>query len=122
MLPYIDRLATYFEKSYKEKSPVNVSDSFFWFCWDVMGETTFGKSFDMLQNEDWHEAITMLRRALSILGPVTPAPWAFHIAFKYLSGRWVVRDWEAMKQMCRDLVEERLQVSLLLPHYGQPRY
>lgn len=110
MFPYINQLDKYVETAYIQGQPVNVSDVFFWFCWDVMGETTFGKSFGMLQNEQWHDAIVMLKRALTILGLFTPTPWAFHIAFKFLSGRWVVRDWQEMKKTCYRLVKERLNV------------
>lgn len=110
MLKYVDQLDHYLEKAVFQARPVNVSDVFFWFCWDVMGETTFGKSFNMLEDERWHDAIVMLKRALSILGPMSPAPWAFHIAFKYLKGRWVVRDWQMMKQTCYSIVDERIKV------------
>ena len=114
MFPYVDQLDKYVGRAHDRGLPVNVTDVFFWFCWDIMGETTFGKSFGMLQKEQWHEAIVMLKRALSILGPVTPTPWAFHVAFKYLSRRWVVRDWQEMKKTCYQLVKERVNVRLYL--------
>ena len=117
MLDYVDQLDAVIERQHQSNTAVNVSDVFFWFCWDVMGETTFGKSFDMLKDERWHASIAMLRRALTILGPVTPTPWAFHIAFKFLKRHWVVHNWREMKKTCYKLVRERLSVGVDLARF-----
>ena len=54
--------------------PVNVSSLFYWFTFDVMGEFVFARSFGMLQNEEWHFAVIMLRKAMRLLGPLSLVP------------------------------------------------
>lgn len=90
--------------------PVNVSLWFYWFTFDVMGEFAFAKPFGMLQHEEWHVAVVMLRKAMRLLGPLSPVPWLAQIGFNLVPWLWVVRDWLAMLVWCRERMSERIKV------------
>ena len=90
--------------------PVNVSLWFYWFTFDVMGIFAFARSFDMLHKEEWHVSVVMLRKAMRLLGPLSPVPWLAQIGFNLFPWLWVVRDWLAMLAWCRDRMSERLKV------------
>jgi hypothetical protein len=53
---------------------INVSSWFYWFIFDVMGEFAFARSFAMLEDEEWHFAVVTLRKAMRLLGPMSPVP------------------------------------------------
>ena len=89
---------------------INVSLWFYLFSFDVMGEFAFGKSFNMLRDEKWHEAVAMLRRAMRLLGPLSPVPWLAQIGFTILPWFWVIGDWHAMLDWCRERMSERIKV------------
>lgn len=82
----------------------------YWFSFDVMGTFALSKSFDMLDNEQWHYAVRNLRRAMSILGPLSSVPWLAQIGFKFLKRYWLVRDWHSMTGWCRDRMRECITV------------
>lgn len=75
-----------------------------------MGEFAFGKSFNMLEDEKWHFAVIMLRRAMRLLGPLSPVPWLAQIGIMNFPWLWVIRDWLSMLDWCRDRMRERMQV------------
>lgn len=77
----------------------------------VMGELTFARSFEMLQDKKWHYAVRPLRKAMTLLGPFSPVPWIAQIAFYIMPWLYIVRDWLAMMQWCRDRMEERIRLS-----------
>lgn len=93
-----------------EGRPVNVSDWFYWFTFDVMGEFAFARSFNMLRDEKWHFAVRLLRKAMSLLGPFSPVPWLAQIAFYITPWMFVVRDWLFMMEWCKQRMGERIQV------------
>lgn len=98
-----------------EDKPVNVSDWFYWFTFDVMGEFAFARSFNMLCDEKWHPAVRLLRKAMSLLGPFSPVPWLAQIAFYVTPWMFVVRDWLSMMEWCKQRMGERIQVSVARP-------
>jgi hypothetical protein len=77
-----------------------------------MGEFAFAKSFRMLQDEQWHIAVIMLRKAMRLLGPLSPLPWLAQIGFYIMPWMYVVRDWLAMLVWCPDRMTERIKVLL----------
>ncbi|KAH7313703.1 cytochrome P450 [Stachybotrys elegans] len=95
----------------RQGARVNVTDWFYWFTLDVMGEFAFGRSFDMLRDEEWHYAVQLLRKAMSLVGPFSPVPWLAQIGFKLLPGMIYVRDWFAMVKFCRGRMDERIQMK-----------
>ena len=76
-----------------------------------MGEFAFARSFTILQHEKWHHAILMLRRAMSLLGPLSPVPWLAQIGFSLIPNYWVVKDWNSMMRWCKTRMDERIRVS-----------
>ncbi|KAF4629298.1 hypothetical protein G7Y89_g8848 [Cudoniella acicularis] len=91
--------------------PVNVTSWFYFFTFDVMGEFAFAKSFGMLEDERWHIAVVMLRKAMRLLGPLSPVPWLAQIGFYIVPWIWVVRDWLAMLVWCRERMAERIKME-----------
>ncbi|KAI1412243.1 cytochrome P450 [Hypoxylon sp. FL1857] len=115
VVEYAEVLASQIEKLAQQGAPVNVSDWFYWFTFDVMGEFAFARSFGMLRDEKWHFAVRLLRKAMSLLGPFSPVPWIAQIAFYITPWMYVVRDWLAMMQWCRDRMGERIQAKVTRP-------
>ena len=110
VVQYAESLESRIAKLADAGEPINVCDWFYWFTFDVMGEFAFGKSFDMLTTKQWHIAVVMLRKAMRLLGPLSPVPWLAQIGFNTAPWLWVVRDWLAMLAWCRERMTERLQV------------
>jgi hypothetical protein len=69
-----------------------------------MGEFAFAKSFRI--------AVIMLRKAMRLLGPLSPLPWLAQIGFYIMPWMYVVRDWLAMLVWCPDRMTERIKVLL----------
>ncbi|KAK0744971.1 cytochrome P450 [Apiosordaria backusii] len=102
-------LAERIEGLAKEGKPVNVSNWFYFFTFDVMGEFAFGQGFEMLQTEKWHWAVRLLRRAMSLLGPFSAVPWLAQMAFYVVPWMWIVRDWLGMMEWCKERMGERIE-------------
>lgn len=114
IVQYANYLRDQFANRSDRNEPINVSDWFYWFSFDIMGEFAFSRSFNMIQHERWHSVIIMLRKALRLLGTVSPAPWLAIIGFSLFPNTWVVGDWHRMLQWCRNCMTERLEVGVLL--------
>lgn len=111
---YAEKLVTHIQRSADAGAPVNVSEWFYWFTFDIMGEFAFGRSFGMLQDEEWHYAVYLLRRAMSLLGPFSSVPWLAQIAFYITPWMYIVRDWLGMMQWCKKRMSERIEVGQIL--------
>ena len=110
-MKYGDQLEKGISDLAQKDQPVNASAWFYWFTFDVMGEFAFARSFGMLEFERWHTVVVMLRKAMRLLGPLSPVLWLAQIGFNILPRFWVVRDWFAMLAWCRERMKERIQVS-----------
>ena len=76
---YEDRVNTYGQQlenhiAATAGQPVDVSKWSYSLTFDVMGDFAFAKSFKMVEDEKWHYAVLMLRRVLTLLGPLSPVP------------------------------------------------
>ena len=107
---YAETLESRIASLAQDDQSVDVCNWFYWFTFDIMGEFAFGRSFDMLQDEKWHFAVVMLRKAMRLLGPLSPVPWLAQIGFHIVPWLWIVRDWLAMLEWCRNRMTERIQV------------
>ncbi|KAF2682000.1 cytochrome P450 [Lentithecium fluviatile CBS 122367] len=112
IVEYATTLTRRIEQLAQNDSPVNVSDWFYWFTFDVMGEFAFARSFEMLENEKWHFAVRLLRRAMTLLGPFSPVPWLAQIAFYIAPWMYIVRDWLSMMEWCKKRMGERIQMKV----------
>ena len=110
IMNYAETLDSRIAELATKNDSINVCDWFYWFTFDVMGELAFGRSFGMLQDEEWPSAVVMLRRAMRLLGPLSPVPWLAQIGFNVFPWLWVVCDWLAMVEWCRKRMGERIQV------------
>ena len=90
--------------------PVDVSTWFYFLSFDVMGDFAFAKSFNMLENKEWHYSVLMPRRALNLLGPLSSVPWLVQLAFSFPIIP-IVRDWNRMIDWCANRMQDRIQVS-----------
>ncbi|KAL2873868.1 hypothetical protein SGCOL_010934 [Colletotrichum sp. CLE4] len=108
ILKYIEQLDVCIEADAKAHVASEVRNLFFWFGFDVMGDFVFSKSFDMLHQQQWHHIIIRLQRALSLLGPFSPAPWLIQVGFKLGPRISVLKDWFDMVAWCERQMRVRL--------------
>ena len=91
--------------------PMDIGQQFYWFGFDVMGELTFSHSFGMLRRQEWHHAISLLRRAMGMLGASTAVPWLAHIG-SALPVLGISRDFNAMLDWASQRMDERIEVCI----------
>jgi cytochrome P450 len=91
-------------------APVDVTEWFYWYSFDFMGDFAFAQSFRMLQTAQWHHGVRLMRGGLSLLGYLSPVPWLGQVALSY-AFLPPVRRWNEMVKWCGDLMQERIQVS-----------
>ncbi|KAL9055425.1 MAG: hypothetical protein Q9206_003146 [Seirophora lacunosa] len=89
------------------QSTVLVNDMVYWFTFDSMGEFAFNQDFGMMRRQEWHFAVTLSRRALSLVGPFSPAMWLIKIGFAFAPWFSNIRAWLAMLSFCNDQMEAR---------------
>ena len=109
---YEDRIAHYQDQlitriSDLDEKPINVSELFKIYSFDVMGDLAFGASFDMLQNNKQHWAVELLHKGMKPLGLMLPT-WCFRLllAIPGASG-----DWFKFKEFCCQRLSERMDVG-----------
>ena len=59
---------------------INVTKTFEYYTFDVMGDVHFGMDFGMLKSKKYDKAVNVLMGGMDLFGPFTPVPWLFHIA------------------------------------------
>lgn len=101
---YVDQLIALIA-SHNEK-PLDFTETFGFFAFDVMGDINFGFKFDCMKNnkQDWW--LATFREAMFLFGPFTPLPWLFHILTSIPGAQ---RDWIAFKAWSDGLLRKRLQ-------------
>lgn len=113
-LSLIEQLDVCVEADVEAGNETNVTDVFSWFTFDAMGSFVFNKSFNMLRDQKWHNVIVILRKALSLLGPLTPVPWLVQIGFKLFWTVGPIRDWFETIAWCEKQMMERVAVRAIL--------
>ena len=84
----------------------------YWFTFDSMGEFAFNRDFGMMHRQEWHFAINLFRRALSIIGPFAPTIWLMKVGFAFVPWFWKIGDWFSMLAFCNQQMEARMKVGL----------
>ena len=92
-------------------NPIDVTQLIYFLAFDVMGDFAFAKSFNMLENKEWHYAVVLLRRALALLGPFSSVPLLIQIAFS-LPFIPIIRDWNRMLRWCSTRMTEQIPASV----------
>lgn len=90
---------------------VHMNDLMYFYAFDSMGEFAFNKDFGMMRNEQWHDAANMIRRAISILGPMKSVIWLIRLGFYFLPWFWRIGDWFNALHFCQARLEHRIHVS-----------
>jgi hypothetical protein len=106
---HVEILSTIIEQHITAAKPCHMRDLFYWLGFDIMGDFVFNKSFDMLNNQDWHHMVVRLQRALSLLGPASPAPWLIQIAFRIAPRIYQIGDWFEMTAWTHQQIGARLK-------------
>lgn len=96
-----------------KRKPILINDLMRWFSFDLMGDFAFSQDFGMMDRGEYHEAIKMLRRAITLLGPFSPAIWIPRLGFALIPGFWKVKDWFGMLKFCDTCMERRWKVGVL---------
>lgn len=109
VLKHVDELEWRIEQDALLQKPSEVRDLFYWFGFDAMGDFVFNKSFDMLSNQKWHHIVLRLQRALSLLGPLSPAPWLVQLGLRLGPRVWVLGDWHDSVDWARNTMKTRLE-------------
>ena len=110
ILKYIDQLDESISADVEALRIVDVKDRFYWFGFDTMGDFVFNKSFNMLEDQKWHHIIILLQRALSLLGPLSPVPWAVQLGLRLLPRVGLIKDWHGMRSWSEQQMQERIKV------------
>jgi hypothetical protein len=113
ILKYIDELEDCLVADAKANQVSEIRNYFYWLGFDAMGDFALNKSFGMLKSQRWHHIIVRLQRALSLLGPFSPAPWLIQVDFKLGPRVSVLKDWFEMVAWCERQMRERIKVRVL---------
>jgi cytochrome P450 len=70
---HVDHLSNNIEKRLGES--INFTELFLFFGFDVMGDVAFGSSFGMLETNEEHPIVQIMRSGIFIIGRLTPIPW-----------------------------------------------
>ena len=106
VLYHASQLASQFEALAGE--PVNVTEWFSYFAFDVMSELSFGKPLGMLTSGKSHYVRDLLIKGIMVLGPLTPVPWLFHL---FGSLPRMTADWLAYRAWVLSQLKERMQME-----------
>ncbi|KAH7326308.1 cytochrome P450 [Stachybotrys elegans] len=108
MLKHLDGLCLALDSDIAAKKPTQMRDVFYWLGFDFMGDFVFSRSFDMLGTRKWDYMVIRLQRAMSLLGPVSPAPWLIQLAFRVAPRVYQIGDWFGMAAWTHQQVAHRL--------------
>lgn len=103
---YKDQLLT--RVSTMNEEPINATEIFNQYTFDITGDLAFGVSFRMLQSDENHWAIRLLRKGMEPLGLLLPM-WCFRLLL-HIPG--ASKDWLAFKDYCSQKLDERMKVGL----------
>ncbi|KAL3476423.1 cytochrome P450 [Aspergillus californicus] len=87
--------------------PINISQWFNFWSFDVMGDLAFGQSFNMLESEKGHWAITLLEKGQEGAGWGLP-PWVARLLVKIPGAR---RGYFEFLHFCASQIENRMKVQ-----------
>ncbi|KAJ5213940.1 hypothetical protein N7449_001109 [Penicillium cf. viridicatum] len=92
--------------------PILINDLMHFFAFDSMGDFAFSEDFGMMSSKRWHSSIAMLRSALTMLGPFSPAIWIPRLGFAFIPSLLKVRHWFHMLEFCDQCMARRMKKTL----------
>lgn len=108
MIRYTDQLLVKIESS--KGTPLNVTDWFNFYSFDVMGDLSFGKSFGMLRDGVKHYFMKSLHADVTSMGYLVHIPWLLpFLKLIPVLNADNLKFWKWMKSQ----VSERKMVSIL---------
>ena len=111
LLKHIYKLEEKIAAAASSERPVLFNDIVNWFTFDTMGDFAFNKDFGMMDSEQWHSVVIMLRSAMTLLGTVSPAIWMARVGFAFIPGLWKVKDFLTLMSFCHQRMYDRLEVT-----------
>ncbi|KAI1207910.1 putative benzoate 4-monooxygenase cytochrome P450 [Annulohypoxylon truncatum] len=88
------------------RSIIDTNAIIYRFAYDVMRDLAFAKTSNDTDQE-WQTSVNTIHTGLSILGPLSPAPWIALLFFSFTNLQ-LVSDWNNMMAYCREKMAERL--------------
>ncbi|CAG8981415.1 hypothetical protein HYALB_00013918 [Hymenoscyphus albidus] len=85
---------------------VNCNDLFICYAFDLMGDLSFGKSYNMLNGGNWPDSILRLRQFLPFFGPLNQSTWLINLG---LGIPGCSTDWKAFVLYCKQIMKERIE-------------
>lgn len=91
------------------RQPVNASNWFLYYGFDVMGDLAFGESFDMLKSGEMHKAIQLLHDGMLPLGVLSPVVWMIPMlaGFPYFLKPALAKGFDIFVAWCAEQVDKR---------------
>ncbi len=114
---YDDQLLAKIEAASSSGQSRNVSKLFNYYSFDVMGDLAFGRSFDMLKNDEEHWAINLMNTGMEGMSFQFPT-WLFRVL---TSIPGLLRDHQRIVKFCNTQLSERMQVVHHSPASYKPR-
>lgn len=109
ILPHLDELIGLIDADIRAGRPSPVREYIYWFGFDAMGQLVFSTSFGMLFNREMHYIIRRLQSALSLLGPLGPAPWLVQVGLHLLPRIGKIKDWFDSLEWCEQQMRRRIE-------------
>lgn len=91
----------------RQSTPINVTDWFNFYSFDVMADLAFGRSFNMLLTGQAHFVLDILRQGQKMIGVLSYQPWLFNLLSKIPGA---AKDFNNMDDWCKQQVERRRKV------------
>ncbi|KAH7311563.1 benzoate 4-monooxygenase cytochrome P450 [Stachybotrys elegans] len=92
-------------------APVYVNELMYWYAFDNMGDFGFGKDFGMVREQRWVDGALMMRSALTLLGPFSPAIWIPRLGFALVPNLGKVKHWFKMLDFADDCTYARMKAE-----------
>ncbi|KEY68850.1 hypothetical protein S7711_03790 [Stachybotrys chartarum IBT 7711] len=108
---HAEKLAKVIGAGADQGKPIPFSSLMFWYSFDVMGMFALGKSFNMVVDGQWHDAITKFRRGMEMVGRFSAVPWLARIGTTYMKHWGVAKDWHTWTAWCRDQMKDRVEIN-----------
>jgi cytochrome P450 len=103
---HVDRLSTNISKRLGE--PINCTELFLFFGFDVMGDTAFGSDFGMLESNEEHPIVGIVRGGIYVIGRLTPLPWLVTILSSLPGAN---SDFKKLEAYAEDEIQKRAEMS-----------
>jgi tryprostatin B 6-hydroxylase len=105
---YDDQLISRIDDVSSSGKSLNVSKWFNYYSFDAMGDLAFGKSFDMLHNDQEHWAVSLLNSGLEALAFLFPI-WLFRVL---ISIPGLLKDHARIVEFCCAQLDKRIKVLI----------